>query len=443
MNPLLGQLQQIFQRHPKRIMGGLGAVLLGTGVTAFGVAPLAANVEPPATRLLTEAVQPEALQSTASLEATPAFTLYRSDITRRDDSLATLLRRLGVSDSAAAQFLRTDATAAALLKGPAGKLVSVETDDAQQLQRLTARWLPSDDSSHYSRLTIERQGGQWQSRLESGALTSSVRLSSGTIRSSLFAATDAARLPDNIASQLADLFSADIDFRRDLRAGDRFSVVYEVLEADGEILKHGRLLSAEFVNKGQGHQIVWFQEANQKGGYYNFKGESTRRAFLSSPLAFSRVSSGYGMRFHPISGKEKAHLGTDFAAPTGTPVRTVGDGVVEFAGWKNGYGNFVVVQHRQNKSTAYAHLSRIDVKKGQRVEQGNQIGLVGSTGASTGPHLHFEYLVGKTHQDPLTIARQSESQTIAPASRKAFAALAARMQQQLTAAATVVQASAD
>ena len=444
MNELFGQLKLVLQRHPKRVMGGLGALLLGTGVTAFGVAPSDADIDNLPVRQLVEAVQP-AVATTArgSLDAPVPFVLFRSDTTRREDTAQSLLQRLGVSDSAASTFLRTDKVAAELFKGRAGKLVMAEADDNQRLLRLTARWLPSDSSPTYSRVVVERTGETWTSRIESAEFTASVRLSSGTIRSSLFAATDAARLPDDIASQLADLFSSEIDFRRDLRQGDTFNVVYEALEADGEVLRFGRILSAEFINQGKAHQLVWFQEPGQKGSYYNFAGESMRRAFLASPLAFSRVSSGYGMRFHPISGGQKAHLGIDFAAPTGTPVRSVADGVVEFAGWQRGYGNFIVVQHRQDKSTAYAHLSRIDVRKGQRVSQSDVIGAVGSTGASTGPHLHFEYRVRGTHQDPLNIARESSGEPIAARSRAAFEQVATAMRQKLVSAATIVQASAE
>ncbi len=442
MNELLGQLQALIGRHPKRFMGGLGALLLGTGVTAFGIAPSTPNLDQLPVRELVENVPSSA---SAALTATDtAFVLYRSDLTRRDDTAQTLLQRLGANDSAASAFLRQNTAAAELFKGRAGKLVKLETDDNQRLLRLSALWLPHDDSNQYQRLVVEHLNTGWTARLDSLPLTTTVRLSSGRIQSSLFAATDAARLPDSVATQLADLFSGDIDFRRDLRAGDRFSVVYEALEADGEVLKFGRLLSAEFVNAGTAHSVVWFQPSGQsKGAYYTLQGQSLQRAFLASPLAFSRVSSGYGMRFHPISGNRKPHLGVDFAAPTGTPVRTVADGVVEFAGWQNGYGNVIRVKHQNNKSTVYAHLSRIQVRKGQRVEQGNTIGLVGSTGASTGPHLHFEFRERDVPRDPLVATRTSEGQPLPTHARGAFAQVSSAMADQLATAATLVQASAE
>jgi murein DD-endopeptidase MepM/ murein hydrolase activator NlpD len=443
MSPLVGQIKQALQRHPKRVMGGLGALLLGTGVTAFGVAPLDAEIDQMPVRQLVETVQPGFTPVAATLEATAPFVLFRSDETRRNDTALSLLQRLGVNDSQANEFLRRNPVAADLFKGRPGKLVRAETTDDQQLLRLTARWLPNDNSPTYQRLVVERVNGALVSRVETGTFNASVRLSSGVIRSSLFAATDAARLPDGVASQLADLFSGDIDFRRDLRAGDTFNVVYEALEADGEVLKYGRLLSAEFVNNGKAHQLMWFQEPGKKGAYYTFSGQSLRRTFLASPLAFSRVSSGYGMRFHPISGNRRPHLGIDYAAPTGTPVRTVADGTVQFAGWQRGYGNVIFIQHRQERTTVYAHLHRIDVRKGQRVDQGDLIGQVGSTGDSTGPHLHFEYRVRGVHNDPLTLARVNEGEPISTASRAAFTAAAQAMKLKLASAATVVQASAD
>jgi murein DD-endopeptidase MepM/ murein hydrolase activator NlpD len=270
-------------------------------------------------------------------------------------------------------------------------------------------------------------------------------MASGTIRSSLFAASDEARIPDSIAVQIAEIFAVDIDMHRELRRGDTFSVVYEALSADGEPITWsqgtGRVLAAEFVNGGKTHQAVWYRDANGRGAYFDFSGQSKKRAFLASPMEFSRVTSGFAMRFHPILQTQRAHLGVDYAAPTGTPVRTVGDGLVEFAGWQNGYGNVVQIRHTNDRSTVYAHLSRIDVRKGQRIEQGQRIGAVGTTGWSTGPHLHFEFRVNGQHQDPLRIAKASEAVAIAPAAKIEFAAVARSLQVTLDVAETLVGAS--
>jgi murein DD-endopeptidase MepM/ murein hydrolase activator NlpD len=438
---LLHATSQSLSRHPRRIMGGVGVLLLGTGVTAFGIAPLAPDAARLPVTQVVEALTPEVLLPSA-LGAPVSMTLFRSETVRGDDTIQSLMQRLGVSDSSAQAFLRNDPTARTLLAGPAGKLVSVETSDRGELLRLTARWL-RDEERTFNRMIVEKQPTGLESRMEQGELTASARLATGSIRSSLFAATDAVNLPDSVAVQLAEIFASDIDFRRDLRKGDRFSVVYESLEADGETLRAGRVLSAEFVNDGREHQAVWFEDAGQKGAYYGFNGQSSRKSYLSSPLEFSRVSSGYGMRFHPISGKQKAHLGVDYAAPTGTPVRTIADGVVSFAGTQRGYGNVIEITHRDNKSTLFAHLSRIDVRRGQQVSQGDFIGAVGSTGASTGPHLHFEFRDGGVHQDPLEVARQSENIPLNPALRSRFDAVAQAQRMQLDAAATLQQASAE
>ena len=422
-------------------MSGLGILLLGTGVTAFGIAPLAPD-----------AAQIPVIQVVQTLDIAPAIgdllaapvplTLFRSDMVRRDDTVQSLLQRLGVSDREAETFLRGDPIARQLLTGRAGKLVHAEASDRGDLQRLTARWLSTVDSQ-FNRLVVERAATGLQARIETDHLQASTKLSSGTVRSSLFAATDAANLPDSVAVQVAEIFASEIDFRRDLRQGDRFSVVYESLEADGETLRAGRVLSAEFVNNGKTHEAVWFGEDGSKGAFYGFDGQSSRRAFLASPLEFSRVSSGYGMRFHPVLGRDRAHLGVDYAAPTGTPVRTIADGVVSFAGWQNGYGNVIEITHHDNKSTLFAHLSRIDVKRGERVAQGEFIGAVGSTGMSTGPHLHFEFRDNGVHQDPLAIARQSENITLSATLRAKFDAVAQVQRRELNAAATLQQASAE
>jgi murein DD-endopeptidase MepM/ murein hydrolase activator NlpD len=453
IRPLLHTLAQLLDastqslaRHPRRIMGGLGVLLLGTGVTAFGIAPLAPDASDLPVRQVIEALDTHALiqahHTSAETAPAPALVLFRSETTRRDDTAQSLLQRLGVNDGQAQAFLRNDPIARQLINGRAGRLVTVEASDRQTLLRLTSRWLAASDDGFFTRLVVEQTPTGFASRLEQAPLTASPRLASGVIRSSLFAATDDAGIPDPVAIQLAEMFASNIDFRRDLRQGDRFSVVYESLEADGESLRTGRVLSAEFVNNGREHEAVWFEDAGHKGGYYDFNGQSARRYYLSSPLEFSRVSSGYGMRFHPISGERKAHMGVDYAAPTGTPVRTIGDGVVEFAGVQRGYGNVIYIRHRNNQMTVYAHLSRIGVRDGQRVNQGEFIGNVGSTGASTGPHLHLEFRDNGVHVDPLEIARQSESIPVPPELRQRFEAVAQMQRVQLDAAASVQQASA-
>lgn len=444
MNRFVSTLKSAWQRHSRygRLSVALGALLVGSGVTAFSLASLSPDVANLPVQQLIEAVTPIANTAPSEREPVVPMVFYRSEITRSSDSVNTLLRRLGVSDGAAADFLIRDTASRTLLSGATSKLVSVETNDRQKLQRLTARWL-SDDKTQFSRLIVELGSRGYTSRVEVGQLNRSVRFTSATVRSSLAVATKEARLPDTVATQLTDAFSSVIDFRDGLRVGDSFRVVYETLEVDGEVLRIGKLLGAEFSNKGQKHQVVWFQEPGQKGGFFTMDGQSVRRQFMSSPLASSRLSSGYGMRVHPILGAPKAHQGTDFASPSGTPIRSVADGAVVFAGWKNGYGKFIIVKHRDQKSTAYAHLSRIQVRKGQAVQQGDLIGAVGRTGAATGPNLHFEYIVKGRQQDPLEIARQRDGQPISTATRGEFKRITQTMREQLNAAALMAQASAE
>ena len=429
-NALLARLSTTLQNHPKRVTAAIAALLLTGGGGAFAVASLGPDPADLPVRTLTQQVASLA-DDTPLVELTELqnFALYRSDLTRSSDSAQALLQRLGIADPQASEYLRSDAQARDILLGRGGRLVSAEATNDHQLTRLTARWAPDDDSDTFQRLVVERQGPGFVSRLETGKLVANSRLAGGVIQSSLFAATDAASIPDAVASQLAEVFSDKIDFRRALRKNDRFTMVYETLEADGEPLRSGRLLSAEFHNNGTTHQAMWFQEpGTAKGAYYALDGSNLERSYLSAPLAFSRVSSGFSMRLHPIHKTWRAHSGTDFAAPTGTKVRTVADGVVEFAGVQNGYGNVVFVKHPDSNVTVYAHLSRIDVRKGASVVQGTTIGAVGSTGWATGPHLHFEVRVNGKAQDPMTVIGQAQTaQPVSTAARTAFNRQAAQM----------------
>ncbi len=405
--------------------------MAGFALTAVAVAPLAPDARDLPQRLVVEAVVPAGLDAQLEALATQEMLLTRSDLTRATDTAESLLARLGVRDASAAAFMRGNSIARALLSGRGGKMVQARTDTDGRLQELLARY-PAERSelarTHFTRLTISAADGQWTARTQTVAFESTKRLASGTIRQSLFGATDEAGLPDSVAVQLADIFSMDVDFHRELRKGDTFSLVYEALTADGEPVSWnegaGRVLAAEFVNGGKTYQAVWFSGADGRGAYYSPDGSSRRRAFLASPMEFSRVTSGFAMRMHPLAQVWRQHMGVDYGAPIGTPVRSVGDGVVEFAGRQNGYGNVVQIRHGSERSTLYAHLNRIDVRFGQRIEQGQRVGTVGMTGSSTGPHLHFEFRINGVHQDPLRVAKAAETVPLDAASKPRFAALA-------------------
>lgn len=444
---LLARSAQFVATHRRGMTAAVMLSLAGFGVTAFGIAPLAPDASDLPKRLVTEAVKPDAIKPQLIALAEKPIQLYRTDLTRFSDTADSLFKRLNVSDVAAAQFLRTDPTSQTLFDGPGGKRVRAQADEYGVLNELVARFEPADPAllgSHFTRLTIRRHGDSFKSTFETVPLTAHTRIGSGTVRTSLFAATDEAGIPDNVAQQMADVFSNDVDFHSHLRKGDTFSVVYESLTADGEPItwgpsSAGRLLAADFDNDGHTYSAVWFQGKGRKGAYYNFDGQSKQRTFLASPMEFSRITSGFSMRMHPILNIWKQHKGVDYGAPTGTAVHAVGEGTIDFAGWQNGYGNVVEIRHSPERSTLYAHLSKINVKLGGHVDQGQRIGAVGMTGWATGPHLHFEVKVDGMQKDPVLMARASEAVPLAPAQKIQFTSLADSYRQQLDAADSVAR----
>ena len=318
---------------------------------------------------------------------------------QRGETAAAFLGRLGIADEDVRQLQRVPAVR--LLRG--GHVVTAEIaadGGARQLSFPASREL---------QMHIERVGEGFRAQELPAPVSAEVLLRTGVIESSLFAAADAAGVADAAALQIADIFAGDVDFHRELRRGDRFAVVYEQFYIGGRAAHAGRVLAAEFVNQGRVLRAVYFEPAGERGGYYAQDGSNLRKAFLRSPLEYTRITSGFGMRRHPLHRSWRAHEGVDFAAPPGTRVRAAGDGTVEFAGRHGGYGNMVVLRHRGQYSTVYAHLSRFPggLRRGQRVEQGDTVGFVGQTGWATGPHLHYEFLVAGQARNPLSIAMPS------------------------------------
>ncbi len=378
---------------------GLGGVSLFGMVAAFGVAPSTQELQISQQTVIEQLALPATFQT----EETPGHFL-REERIQRGDTVASLIARLGVQDEEAFDYMRQSRETQAIFRQlRPGKVVTAKTGENGELLSLTFPLNGSADNV----LVIERREGQLQAAEQSLNLTAQVFMKSGEIRSSLFAATDAAGLPDAIAIQMAEIFGGDIDFHQDLRRGDRFSVVYEMLFHQGQPVRTGRILAAEFTNQDKTYQAIWYQDKNGQGGYYTAEGKSIKKAFLRSPLEFSRISSGFTRaRFHPILQTWRAHKGVDYAAPTGTRVKVTGDGVIEFAGRQGGYGNVVVVRHQGKYTTHYAHLSGFapGIRRGVRVSQGDVIGYVGATGWATGPHLHYEFRINDVHQNPLSVA---------------------------------------
>ena len=372
------------------------AALMAAGVVvAFGFAPDTVLDVVPTERIVRELALP-------SLKPSDAGDRYwREERVRRGDTLGAVLARLGADDAAAQSFLSNAPGTRALYQLRPGKALRIETDSDARL--IALRYLlPSGE-----RLAVDRKGDAFFAETLASTPATRVEVRSAVIRSSLFAASDAIGLPDAITTQLADVFSGDIDFLHDLRAGDRFAVVYEMRYVDGEPLGAGRIVAAEFINKGTVYRAFLWRAPDGSEGYYAEDGKNLRKAFLRSPLAFTRVTSGFSLaRLHPFLQTWRAHKGVDFAAPTGTPVRAAGDGRVALAGRQTGYGNVVMLRHQGAYSTLYAHLSRFapGIKPGAHVQQGEVIGYVGQTGWATGPHLHYEFRVSDVQRNPLTVA---------------------------------------
>lgn len=255
------------------------------------------------------------------------------------------------------------------------------------------------------------------------------RWASGTINASLFLAGRDAGLSDTMTMNLAQLFGWDVDFALDIRQGDEFAVIYEELYADGEYIGEGRILAANFINQGREFHAIRYTDHRGHTEYYDAEGRSVRKAFLRTPLEFARISSHFNPnRRHPILNTIRAHRGTDYAAPTGTPIWAAGEGRVVEARYNGGYGNVVVIQHGQGIRTLYAHMSRFanGIRPGVNVRQGQVIGYVGMTGAATGPHLHYEFLVNGVHVNPVTV-RLPDAQPVHSESRADYLAYAQTM----------------
>ncbi|MFT3847678.1 MAG: peptidoglycan DD-metalloendopeptidase family protein [Propionivibrio sp.] len=355
----------------------------------------------------------EQLRTIAVTLQSDADAIYlREEQVRRSDTLASLITRLGVSDPRALDFLTKDARAGVIARQlRPGKTVSAETTASGGLISL---FFPLNSGDKVA--TVRRNADGFTVAEQPFQLEAWTSHKSAEITSSLFAATDAAGIPDAIAVQLAEIFSGDIDFYRDLRQGDRFSLIYETFSHNGQPVRTGRVLGAEFTNAGETHTAYWYEAADGSGAYYTALGTSLRKAFLRSPLEFSRVTSGYSSaRRHPVLQITRAHKGIDYGAPTGTPVRAVADATVEFSGRQNGYGNLIVLKHQGIYSTAYGHLSGFatGLRKGAKIKQGETIGFVGQTGIATGPHLHYEFRINGTQTNPANVAQ------VAPAPLKA------------------------
>jgi murein DD-endopeptidase MepM/ murein hydrolase activator NlpD len=355
----------------------------------------------------------------------PAPPLSRTERLQRGETLIGLLKRAGVSEGSAREVVRA-ATASAVNTRflRAGMLVDVTSDSAGESPRELVFHLGVDRL-----LRIVRSDSGWSGREEKLPWTTDTVVVSGTIRASLFQAIHSSAAPyfpgrakDELAWALADIFEYRVDMSRDLQPGDRFRALVERSVAPTGATRMKKVLAASFTLSGTEVAAFLFDSKYGKPNYYDAKGKSLRAQFLRAPLEFRRVSSTFGMRFHPILGRWKAHRGTDYAASSGTPVRAIGDAVVVRAGWAGGYGKVVELRHRNGYVTRYGHLRGFakGIRAGARVEIGQTVAYVGTTGLSTAPHLHFEVLVGGVQRDSRSALRAITGFPIERNEREAF-----------------------
>ncbi len=366
---------------------------------AFGIAPQSLTGIISTATVIEEIALPTPIGATnASTE--PLF--WYKDHVRRDDTLNNILSRLNIHNLDAIEFIRNDIVASEITRAlKPGHDISAQSDTNGNLVLLEYQ-LASDQF-----ITINQSATGYIASKSTHHLESRPILKSANIKSSLFGAADDANIPDYIAVHVAEMFESEIDFNTDLRKGDHFNVIYEGSYDQGELLKTGDVLAAEFVNKGKTYRAVGYRDAMNEMHYYTPDGKSLHKSFLRSPLEFTRISSGFSLgRFHPILQRMKAHKGVDMAAPAGTRIKASGDAIVEFVGQKGGYGNVITLKHENGVSTVYGHLSRFaaGLHHGEKVAQGDVIGFVGMTGLATGPHLHYEFLIHGEHHDPMTVA---------------------------------------
>jgi murein DD-endopeptidase MepM/ murein hydrolase activator NlpD len=386
-------------------------VLLAAAATREGVAKRqGASIDPAlpsdiATALdaqndsaFTEAVQSALADPLPAPQASDWITVE----VRKGQTFSQIFEAHGLGFSEALAVIKLSADAARLKNLRAGDKLQLRKNPEDRLEEL--RFELSESKTLHVRRGAD---DQLEATTVATELERRQAVAAGIIENSLFLDGQRAGLSNRLLMQMAEMFGYDIDFALDLRIGDRFGVIYEELYRDGEKLRDGDIVAAEFVNRGRSVRAVRYVDADGNAAYYTPEGESLRKAFLRTPVDFARVSSGFNLRRrHPILNTIRAHKGVDYAAASGTPIRATADGQVEFIGVKGGYGRVVILKHGSQYTTLYAHMSRYrnGLRSGSRVRQGQVIGYVGASGLATAPHLHYEFRVNGVHKNPITVA---------------------------------------
>ncbi|HXH54140.1 MAG TPA: peptidoglycan DD-metalloendopeptidase family protein [Gammaproteobacteria bacterium] len=316
------------------------------------------------------------------------------------DTLSKIFTRLGISTKDIHEMINSDPACRHLRTLILGQKLKVQVSEEQQVVSLKLEIAPGN-SLYLSRVD---EGFQVEHKLV--PLEKKLAFGKGEIQNSLFSSGRRAGLDHNILAQMVEIFGWNIDFTLDLQRNDTFRVLYEEkCNEDGERVKTGSILAAEIVNGGKTHQAIRYTDNSGHTSYFTPDGYGMQQAFLRAPVNFTRISSHFGQRNHPIMHRMCQHKGTDYSAPHGTPVQATGNGKVIFMGTRGGYGKVVELQHGARYSTLYAHLSRFPngFRTGKEVKQGEIIGYVGRTGLATAPHLHYEFRIGGIHHNPLTV----------------------------------------
>lgn len=369
------------------------ALIATATIAAMRLAP----ETPGLTTNIQQAVKPYA---SSPLQPTPDVPQSWQEIpVRYGDTLGTLLDSRGLYGSTVKAAIQSNVKAQDLIELTPGKTLRYRLDKENQLLELVYARNPTE-SIHL----FKGDDGRYRIDVETRDMQTRYAFVTGTIDQSLFISGQEAGLSDPLIMRLTEIFGWDIDFATSLRKGDTFSVIHEEKYWLGQKIADGPILAAEFVNQGKVYRAIGIPDHQQRLQYFTPEGRSVRRPFLRTPVHYSRISSRYGARKHPISKRWSSHFGVDYAAPTGTPIRATSSGRVIFRGRKGGYGNAIILQHGGDLSTLYGHMSRFrpGISLGSYIEQGQIIGYVGQTGLATGPHLHYELRKHGHHQNPLT-----------------------------------------
>ncbi len=351
-----------------------------------------------------EATTADAGLEKASIEKIEVETLpplnYHTETVASGDNLSLLFQRAGLSDTSLYELMSGNSTTKQLTRLYPGQKFRFQITDGK-LQSLTYQ------KNRLETIEYTRTDTGFSDKTITQKPDIHVAYREGTIINSLFLAGTDAGMEESLIMELASIFGWDIDFALDIRTNDNFRVIYEEKFLEGEKFGNGPILAAEFTNQGKTFRAVRYTDSKGNSNYFTPKGKSMRKAFLRTPVDFARISSHFNLkRRHPVLNRIRAHKGTDYAAPTGTPIKAAGDGRVTWAGTKGGYGRTVIIQHGQSYKTLYAHMRRYGrgIRNGTRVKQGQIIGYVGSSGLATGPHLHYEFYLNGAVRNPVRVA---------------------------------------